>query len=102
MRRNVLAILLVGCWMMLAGTDLLEDLSHLHDQPAVGGSSSADRGNGKRGSRPLANNIIESAHRPSACCPALLFFAAATAGPPAAFDFRAYFLRHKFYRVFLI
>ena len=103
MRRSVLAGLLIVCWIILSGMDLLEDLNQFQNHGAVASSSAADRGSSKGGRwGTSANNIVESANRASGAGAAFLFFLGVTGGVFPGLEFHAYFSRQKLYRVFLI
>jgi hypothetical protein len=101
MRRNVIPGVLILGWITLSGLDLLEDFKDLHGQLLVSSASSPEHAKSQDAWGTSVNNIVESATR---IPEGTMAFSRPTAtlgdGSPIV-DFRGYFLRHKFYRVFL-
>ena len=103
MCRRLLAVLLILGWVSLSGFDVVEDLDEAPGQTAVSTAPDHEGSSSKRGGwGPLANNMVESAHRTQQINSPHVSFA------PTFFDFdptpvfRRHFQLHKLYRVFLI
>jgi len=102
MCRRIVAVVLIGAWIVLSGIDILEDIGDPNqvDISTANGQNSAPPGFGHRA--PLANNIVESAHRNEQShlthfetTPVNLAFATIV-------DFRRSISLHKLFQIFQI
>jgi hypothetical protein len=102
MLRKFLAVLLIGCWVILSGFDLLEDL----DPPNQLGVHSANPCNGPlpnvSSGVNIVNNIVESADRTQPFYAGLFKFPAVHSSVETALSFKKASRLHKLHRVFLI
>jgi hypothetical protein len=103
MHKKLLAVLLIGGWVILSAIDLVEDLIEISGHVVVSSASAQDGSTGKFGGwGPLANNIVESATRTPSVHVSVGSYTAIEFDPASVSDFPRCYQLYKFYRVFLI